>query len=117
MLAQVTAAFATPARTISFRCERACTYRARFLRLPRRTTIAVKTGRAAAGRRVSLRLEPAESTPGWHQYSISFVDAALPGRPVERVSTPFVLRASSPPRFLPDAVATTVIAPRFWLEP
>ncbi len=115
--ARVSAALTTADRTISFRCERACTYRARFLRLPRRTMIAVKTGRAAAGRRVSLRVEPAQVTPGWHQLSIAFVDAALPGRPVERVSAPFVLRASSPPLSLPDAVATTVMAPRFWLEP
>ena len=115
--ARVSAALTTADRTISFRCERACTYRARFLRLPRRSMIAVKTGRAAAGRRVTLRVEPAQTTPGWHQLSIAFVDAALPGRPVERVSAPFVLRASSPPLSLPDAVATTAMAPRFWLEP
>ena len=115
--ARVSADLTTTDRTISFRCERACTYRARFLRLPRRTMIAVKTGRAAAGRRVTLTVEPAQTTPGWHQLSIAFVDAALPGRPVERVSAPFVLRSSSPPLSLPDAVATTVMAPRFWLEP
>ena len=34
--ARVSAAFTTPERTISLRCERACTYRARLLRLPRR---------------------------------------------------------------------------------
>jgi hypothetical protein len=75
------------------------------------------SGRAAAGRRVRLLLGPAESTPGWHQLVVSFVDAALPGRPVERVSTPFVVRVSSPPRSLPAAEAAARIAPRFWLEP
>ena len=113
---KVSAAFATTNRTISFRCERACTYRARLLRLPRRSLVAVKTGKAAAGKRVAVTVTAPVTSPGWHQLSISFVDAALPGRPVERVGTPFVLRVSSPPRPLPDAVATTVLAPRFWLE-
>ena len=40
-----------------------------------------------------------------------------PGRPVERVSTPYVVRSSSPPRSLAAAEATARIAPRFWLEP
>ena len=114
--ARVSAAFTTAERTISLRCERACTYRARLLRLPRRSTVAVTTGKAAAGQRAQVRVDPAETTPGWYQLSISFLDAKLPGRPVERVSTPYVVRASSPPRSLPAAAATTVIAPRFWLE-
>jgi hypothetical protein len=59
---------------------------------------------------------PAESTPGWYQLTVSFLDESLPGRPVERVSTPYVVRVSSPPRSLLGAVATTVLAPRFWLE-
>ena len=113
---KVSAAFATTNRTISFRCERACTYRARLLRLPRRSLVAATTGRAGAGQRSSVTVTARATSPGWHQLSISFVDAALPGRPVERVGTPFVLRVSSPPRPLPDAVATTVLAPRFWLE-
>ena len=75
------------------------------------------TGRAAAGRRADVVLRPAEITPGWYQLTVSFVDEARPGRPVERVSTPYVVRSSSPPRSLPAAEATTVIAPRFWLEP
>jgi hypothetical protein len=112
----VSAAFATTNRTISFRCERACTYRARLLRLPRRSLVAATTGRARAGQRSSVTVTAPATSPGWHQLSIAFVDAALPGRPVERVGTPFVLRVSSPPRPLPDAVATTVLAPRFWLE-
>ena len=113
----VSAAFTTTSRTISFRCERACTYRARLLRLPRRTAVAVTTGRAAPGRRAKVLLRPTEITPGWYQLSVAFVDEARPGRPVERVSTPYLVRASSPPRSLPAAEATTVIAPRFWLEP
>ena len=115
--ARVTAAFTTGQRTISLRCERACTYRARLLRLPRRTAVVVTTGRAAAGTRSRVALEPTEITPGWYQLSISFLDEALPGRPVERVSTPYVVRASLPPRSLPAAEATTRIAPRSWLEP
>ena len=115
--AKVSAAFTTAERTISLRCERACTYRARLLLLPRRNAIAVVTGKARAGSRVRLNLEAAESTPGWHQLSISFLDAALPGRPVERVSMPFVVRASSPQRSLPVAEAVARMAPRFWLEP
>ena len=115
--ARVSAAFTTTERTISLRCERACTYRARLLRLPRRTAVAITTGRAAAGRRAKVLLRPTEITPGWYQLSVSFVDEARPGRPVERVSTPYVVRASSPPRSLPAAEAATVIAPRFWLEP
>ncbi len=115
--ARVSAAFTTGQRTISLRCERACTYRARLLRLPRRTPEAVTTGRVAAGRRAQVLLEPAALTPSWYQLSVHFVDAALPGRPVERVSTPFVVRVSSPPRSLPAAEATTRMAPRFWLEP
>ncbi len=115
--AKVSAAFTTAERTISLRCERACTYRARLLRLPRRTAVATTTGRAAAGRRLKVLLGPAESAPGWYLLSVSFLDAALPGRPVERFSTPYVVRASSPPRSLPGAVATTILAPRFWLEP
>jgi len=115
--AKVSAAFTTAERTISLRCERACTYRARLLRLPRRTAVATKTGRAAAGQRLRVSVGPAESTPGWYLLSVSFLDAALPGRPVERFSTPYVVRVSSPPRSLPGAVATTVLAPRFWLEP
>jgi hypothetical protein len=114
--AKVSAAFTTGRRTISLRCERACTYRARLLRLPRRTPEATTRGRAAAARRVQVLLRPAESTPGWYQLAVSFVDAALPGRPVERVSTPFLVRVSSPPRPLPDAEAAARIAPRFWLE-
>ena len=106
----------TAERTISLRCERACTYRARLLRLPRRTAVATRPAvppRAAppgVGRpgREHARLVPA---------LVSFVDAALPGRPVERVSTPYVVRVSSPPRSLPGAVATTLVAPRFWSEP
>ena len=78
--------------------------------------IAVKTGKAAAGKRVAVTVTAPATSPGWHQLSISFVDAALPGRPVDRVGTPFVLRVSSPPRPLADAVATTVLAPRYWLE-
>ena len=115
--AKVSAAFTTGRRTISLRCERACTYRARLLRLPRRNAVTVVTGRAAAKRRAQVQLRPAEVTPGWYQLSVSFVDQARPGRPVERVSTPFLVRVSSPPRFLPAAEATTLIAPRFWLEP
>jgi hypothetical protein len=115
--AKVSAAFTTAERTISLRCRRACTYRARLLRLPRRTPVVTTTGRAAAGQRVRVRIEPAESTPGWYQLSVQFLDEVLPGRPVERVSTPYVVRLSSPPAFLPDAEATTRIAPRFWLEP
>ena len=115
--AKVAASFATAARTISFRCERACTYRARLLRLPRRSLLTATTGRAPAGTRTTVRLAAPAITPGWEQLSISFVDAARPGRPVERVSTPYVVRVSSPPRPLPDAVATTVLAPRSWLEP
>jgi hypothetical protein len=113
----VSAAFTTTSRTISFRCERACTYRARLLRLPRRSLLTVATGKAAPGKRVNVQLTAPAVAPGWQQLSISFVDAARPGRPVERFSTPFVVRVSSPPRPLPDAVATTVLAPRFWLEP
>jgi len=79
--------------------------------------VATKTGRAAAGGRLRVLVGPAESTPGWYQLSISFLDAALPGRPVERVSTPYRVRVFSPPRSLPGAVATTILAPRFWLEP
>ena len=75
------------------------------------------SGRAAAGRRVQVVLGMAQSTPGWYQLTVSFVDAALPGRPVERVSTPFMVRVSSPPRSLPAAEAAALIAPRFWLEP
>ncbi|NUT54635.1 MAG: hypothetical protein HOQ03_01455 [Thermoleophilia bacterium] len=115
--AKVSASFDAAARTISFRCERACTYRARLLRLPRRTLLSSRTGRAAAGKRLTVRLPAAVVTPGWQQLSIHFADAALPGRPVERLSTPFVVRVSSPPRPLPAAVATTVLAPRSWLEP
>jgi hypothetical protein len=114
---KVSPAFRPTDRTISFRCERACTYRARLLRLPRRSLLTATTGKAAAGKRVKVTLTAPAVTPGWQQLSISFVDAARPGRPVERVGTPFVVRASSPPRPLPDAVATTVLAPRFWLEP
>ena len=113
----VSAAFTTTSRTISFRCERACTYRARLLRLPRRSLLTVATGKAAPRKRVKVQLTAPAVSPGWQQLSISFVDAARPGRPVERFSTPFVVRVSSPPRPLPDAVATTVLAPRFWLEP
>jgi hypothetical protein len=115
--AKVSAAFTTAERTISLRCERACTYRARLLHLPRRNAVVVKTGKAGAGRRVRLTVVGAESPPGWHQLSVSFLDAALPGRPVERVSTPFVVRASSPPCSLPAAEAVARMAPRFWLEP
>ena len=115
--AKVSAAFAAPVRTISLRCQRACTYRARLLRLPRRTAVATTTGRAAAGRLIRVPVGAPESTPGWYQLSVAFLDAALPGRPVERVSTPYVVRASSPPRSLPAAEATARIAPRFWLEP
>ena len=115
--ARVSAAFKAPERTISLRCERACTYRARLLRLPSRKLTAVETGRAAAGQRVQVTLAPTELTPSWYQLSVSFLDASLPGRPVERVSTPFVQRVSSPPRSLPAAEAATRIAPRFWLEP
>jgi hypothetical protein len=115
--AKVSAAFAATNRTISFRCERACTYRARLLRLPRRSLLAARTGRAAGGKRASVTVTAPATTPGWQQLSISFTDAARPGRPVERVGTPFVVRVSSPPQPLPDAVATTVLAPRFWLEP
>ena len=114
--AKVSAAFTTAERTISLRCERACTYRARLLRLPRRTAVATTTGRAAAGRRLLVPVGPAESTPGWYQLTVSFLDESLPGRPVERVSTPYVVRVSSPPRSLLGAVATMVLAPRFWLE-
>jgi hypothetical protein len=116
IVAKMTTAFTTAQRTISLRCERACTYRARLLRLPRRTTVTTVTGRSAAGLRRQVRLEPPESTPGWYQLVISFLDAARPGRPVERVSTPYVVRSSSPPRSLAAAEATVRIAPRFWLE-
>jgi hypothetical protein len=115
--ARVSTAFTTGQRTISLRCERACTYRARLLRLPRRTAVKTTSGRAAAGRRVQVVLGTAQSTPGWYQLTVSFVDAALPGRPIERVSTPFVVRVSSPPQSLPAAEASALIAPRFWLEP
>jgi len=115
--ARVSASFTTAARTISFRCERACTYRARLLRLPRRSMIAARTGSAGPGARVTVRVTAPATAPGWHQLSVFFVDAARPGRPVERVSTLFVVQSSSPPRPLPDAVAATVMAPRFWLEP
>jgi hypothetical protein len=115
--AKVSAAFTTAERTISLRCERACTYRARLLLLPRRNTMAVVTGKARARSRVRLKLDAAETTPGWHQLSISFLDAALPGRPVERVSMPFVVRASLRPRSLPAAEAVARMAPRYWLEP
>ena len=84
--ATVSAAFTTGRRTISLRCERACTYRARLLRPPRRNAVTVVTGRAAAKRRAQVQLEPAEVTPGWYQLSVSFVDEARPGRPVERAS-------------------------------
>jgi hypothetical protein len=114
--ARVSAAFTTAQRTISLRCERACTYRARLLRLPRRTMVATTSGTAAAGQRLQVRLGPTESTPGWYQLSVSLVDGALPGRPVVRFSTPYVVRSSSPPRSLPAAAATALIAPRFWLE-
>ena len=105
--AKVSAAFTTAERTISLRCERACTYRARLLRLPRRNTVAATTGRVSAGRRLRVLVPAAQSTtPGWYQLSVSFLDAALPGRPVERVSTPYVVRVSSPPRSLPAAEAS-----------
>ena len=68
--ATVSAAFTTGRRTISLRCERACTYRARLLRLPRRNAVTVVTGRAAAKRRAQVQLEPAEVTPGWYQLGL-----------------------------------------------
>ena len=61
-------------------------------------------GRAAAGRRVQVGVAPAETMLGWYQLSVGFLDATLPGRPVERAGA--VLAAgSSPPRSLPDAEA------------
>ena len=114
--AKVSTAFSVDQRTISLRCERACTYRARLLRLPRRAAVAMTTGRAGAGRRVAVAVEPAETTPGWYQLSVGFVDAALPGRPVERTGAPFLVLVSSPPRSLAPAEAAALIAPRFWLE-
>jgi hypothetical protein len=113
--ARPSAAFAPGTRTISLRCERACTYRARLLRLPRRNALAVVTGRAPARTRVRIRVPEPDVRVGWHQLAVSVVDAALPGRPVERVSVPFVERRSSPPRSLPAAAATRVLAPRSWL--
>ncbi len=79
--AKVSAAFTTAERTISLRCERACTYRARLLRLPRRTAVATTTGRAAAGRRLLVPVGPAESTPGWYQLTVSFLDAVAAWTP------------------------------------
>ncbi len=114
--AKVSTAFTTAQRTISLRCERACTYRARLLRLPRRSLVTATSGSAAARQRLQVRLGPAESTPGWYQLAVSLVDAELPGRPVDRFSTPYLVRSSSPPRSLPAAEATALIAPRFWLE-
>jgi hypothetical protein len=114
--ARVSTAFSADQRTISLRCERACTYRARLLRLPRRSTVATTSGRAAAGRRVQVGVAPAETMPGWYQLSVAFLDASLPGRPVERAGGPYLVRFSSPPRSLPDAEAVALIAPRFWLE-
>jgi hypothetical protein len=114
--ARPTAAFTNATRTISLRCERACKYRGRLLRLPRRTPVAVATGTAPAGMRVQIALTGAEERVGWHQLTVSIVDAALPGRPVERVGVPFTVLRSSPPRSLRAAEATSLLSPRSWLE-
>jgi hypothetical protein len=113
--ARPSAAFTTGARTISLRCERACTYRARLLRLPRRNAVAIVTGKAAANSRVRIRLQAPKLQAGWHQLTVSVVDTALPGRPVERLSVPFTVLRSSPPRSLSAAEGTSLLAPRSWL--
>ena len=90
-------AFTTAQRTISLRCERACTYRARLLRLPRRTTVATTTGRAARGRGAgrSGSSRP-ESTPGWYQL-VRLARRRGAARPARRARQ-HAVRGALPPR-------------------
>lgn len=113
---KATVSFVSSTRTISLRCERACSYRARLVRYRLAAPAALKIGRAPAGRRVRLKVD-GPVTPGWYQLSVSFVHATRPGRPLVRVGTPFVVRRSSPPRSSPDAAALRTLSPRSWLGP
>ena len=107
-------AFTTRTRTISLRCHRDCTYRARLARLPLTSSTVERTGRAPAGKRVQVTLG-GNFAPGWYRLSVSMVHPTRPGKPLVRVSAPFALRGSLQLPSSPDAAV--MMAPRFWLEP
>ena len=114
--AKVSAAFTTAERTISLRCERACTYRARLLRLPRRTAVATATGRAAAGRRLRVRSDRPRARPAGTSSRVSFLDASLPDAPSSASARR--MWCVSPRRRAPCRVRwrRRFWLPRFWLE-
>jgi hypothetical protein len=104
--------FTTQDRTISLRCHRDCTYRAKLARLPLASPIVARSGRAAAGKRIQVTLGGSVQ-PGWYQLSVSMVHPTRPGKPLVRASAAFAVRGSSPSRSSPAAAA---LGGRFWLE-
>jgi hypothetical protein len=80
-----TVSFDLRKRSFRLRCNLDCVYRARLVKLPARTTTAARSGRAAAGRPVTVTF-PLKVRTGQYRLTVSLVHPLNPATPVVRES-------------------------------